>query len=265
MQRVEDVIVARYREALSLSDIAREVGRDGSYLSALFRRARGRTITSYITELRVRHAESLLAWDSMSVLEIAAASGFGSVSRFYEAFVKVTGRRPRDGTGRAGRPGEAGRGAVPPPPVFLLHAVWVDEQPENNIRERRMLGAMGVAVDCYVTGKQGLRALEHGGYSLVISDIRRQSDKDPQHADSGWEFARQVKARYPKLPLLFYCGYSDPGRRQRAKEVGAAGLFTYESELVEAVARTLREEIAGRKEAGQSPQKAGGSRRGNRG
>ena len=251
VRRIEDVIAARYREALSLADIATAVGKSRAYVSALYSRARGRTITSYITELRVRHAESLLAWDGLSVLEIAAASGFGSVSRFYEAFVEVTGRRPR----------EVRPGLAPPPPVFTLYALWVDDTPENNISERRALNSMGIAVDNYVSGSQGLKALAHGGYSLVISDVRRPDDKDSRQLDSGWAFARAAKARYPNIPLLFYCGYDDPARRQQAREVGAAGIFTHQSQLLDAVGSALYEDLASRKSAGTRARSTGGTRR----
>jgi CheY-like chemotaxis protein len=195
----------------------------------------------------VRHAESLLVWDSLSVLEVAAASGFGSVSRFYEAFTEVTGRRPREVRG------QRGEFVAPKPPTPMLYALWVDDAPENNIRERRALNAIGFAVDCYVSTRQGLTALAHGGYALVISDVRRtgrsgtgDSAGSARHGsaideDTGWAFAEAVRRKYPRIPVLLYCGYDDPARRRRARDVGAAGLFTREAELLDAVRREFRE------------------------
>jgi AraC-like DNA-binding protein len=250
IQRVEDVVVARYREALTLAEIARAVDRHPAYISALYRRARGRTLTALIRELRVRHAASLLHWDALTSLEIAAASGFGSVSRFYSAFKAVTGHAPRAG-GRGRRsatdapPAPVGSSAIAGGPQALsLMVAWIDDAPENNIRERRALYAQGIAVDCFVDSQQALRALRFGGYALVITDYRRASDP---HGGPG--LARAIRAEFPTLPVLIYCGYDSPTRRQHAQQAGAAALFVRPADLVSAVVSSLRKDATPRKAA----------------
>lgn len=242
--RIDDVLAARYREALTLATIARSVGRNASYVSAMYRRARGMTITARLTHLRVDHARSMLAWSGMSVLEVATASGFGSLSQFYEAFSRLNGGPPRrpGGSRSAQKPAAAlaetgaHRGAARAP---MILAAWVDDAPENNIRERRELLARGVAVDSFATGEQGLAALEYGGYSLLVSDIRRPDTERSRITDSGWTLAETVRQRWPDLPIVFYCGYADPARRKRAREIGALGVHTHPADLINAVMRAL--------------------------
>ncbi len=237
VDRVDDLLDARYREALSLSKIARAVGRNPSYLSGLYRRVRGVTMTERLTELRVSHARSMLQWNSRSMLEIATASGFGSLSRFYDAYTRLTGGPP-------GRERAASAPAAAREVSSFTQAIWVDDSPQNNIRERRMLLSRGVAVDSYSSGEQGLAALAFGGYSVVISDIRRPDAARSGTADSGWTFAETVRERWPEIPIIFYCGYADPVRRTRARQLGALGVLTRPNELIAAVLAALTRQSA---------------------
>ena len=63
---------------------------------SLFRQAFGTTITDFIVQHRISHAQRLLVTTDDSVLEIAFASGFQSLSRFNEAFKKLCGCPPRE-------------------------------------------------------------------------------------------------------------------------------------------------------------------------
>ena len=66
-----------------------------NYAMVLFRQHVGMTLSGYLTMQRVAHAQRLLATTDESIIDIALSSGFGSVSRFYEAFRKKTGTSPR--------------------------------------------------------------------------------------------------------------------------------------------------------------------------
>ena len=50
----------------------------------------------YLTEHRIFHAQRMLLTTSMSVLDVAEAAGFGSLSHFNRAFQKYCGRSPRE-------------------------------------------------------------------------------------------------------------------------------------------------------------------------
>ena len=80
---------------LRLNNVARQVGLHPNYAMTLFRRHYGMTLGGYLTRLRVCQAQYLLISTDWEVSRIAFETGFGSLSRFYEAFKAVSGRTPR--------------------------------------------------------------------------------------------------------------------------------------------------------------------------
>jgi transcriptional regulator GlxA family with amidase domain len=60
-----------------------------------FKRASGRTMTTYVNELRVAAATRLLQETDLSVLEVGLRAGFGNYSNFNRQFKKIKGVRPR--------------------------------------------------------------------------------------------------------------------------------------------------------------------------
>ena len=62
----------------------------------LFRKAFGTTMTAFITQHRISHAQRLLVTTDDAILDVALASGFQSLSRFNEAFKAACGCSPRD-------------------------------------------------------------------------------------------------------------------------------------------------------------------------
>ena len=80
---------------LRLADVARHVGLHPKYAMTLFRKHYGITLSTYVTRLRVCQAQYLLLSTDGDVLRIAFETGFGSISRFYEAFKAMTGRTPK--------------------------------------------------------------------------------------------------------------------------------------------------------------------------
>ncbi len=82
-------------EPLSRRDLARRVGLSIRQLERLFRVYLGQTPTRYYLEARLHHARRLLAQTSMSVLEVALASGFASASHFAKSYRALFGHSPR--------------------------------------------------------------------------------------------------------------------------------------------------------------------------
>lgn len=81
---------------LSQSDLAKTVGLSTRQLERLFRKYLDRTPTRYYLELRLNRARTLLLQTSMSVLNVALASGFGSASHFSKCYREYFGRTPRE-------------------------------------------------------------------------------------------------------------------------------------------------------------------------
>lgn len=102
-------VAAHYREPITAGDVARAVGLHPNYAATLFRRHCGATLGQYITQHRCFHARRLLLTTRRKVLDIALDSGFGSLSRFYEAYAQLYGQSPRRDLSAA--PASAGAGA----------------------------------------------------------------------------------------------------------------------------------------------------------
>lgn len=73
-------------ESLLAEDVGRAVGLHPNYAMSMFKRAVGHTINQAIVRHRLDTAQSLLISTDLSITDVAFESGFGSVSRFYEAF-----------------------------------------------------------------------------------------------------------------------------------------------------------------------------------
>ena len=80
---------------LSLSSLAEAQGINASYLSALFRRETGETVTDYVNRRRVELAVHLLSTTSLQVQTVAQHCGFADVHYFTKVFKKLTGETPR--------------------------------------------------------------------------------------------------------------------------------------------------------------------------
>ena len=85
-----------HNAALNLSDIARELGYDPKYLSALFRAKRGITFTQYLRSLRIKHAAFLFEEGVESVKSVAMLSGFSDALYFSKVFKQETGMSPSE-------------------------------------------------------------------------------------------------------------------------------------------------------------------------
>lgn len=94
-QRARQYIDAHAAEPLSLARVARELGVTRTYLSALFRRECGVTLTEYIHHVRIEHAEELLRKGGHSMATVASLAGYGSYRHFHRSFLKLRKVSPR--------------------------------------------------------------------------------------------------------------------------------------------------------------------------
>jgi AraC family transcriptional regulator len=93
--RVSEVVAARYRERLTLTSIAAEVGVSAFHLSRLVTAATGVPIYRMIVRRRLRDALELLLETKEGISRIALAVGFASHSHLTEAFRREYGMPPR--------------------------------------------------------------------------------------------------------------------------------------------------------------------------
>lgn len=81
---------------LSLSALARQLNVNSSYLSALFRKEVGATLTEYVGKRRVNYAMLLLETTSLQIQTIAQQCGIPDVNYFTRTFKKYTGATPKE-------------------------------------------------------------------------------------------------------------------------------------------------------------------------
>lgn len=90
-----NTIDLHFQEPLSLHTLANSCSVSASYLSGLFRKETGNTVTQYIHLVRVRHSLMLLNTTRLPVQEIAAACGFQDVNYFTRVFRQLQEKSPR--------------------------------------------------------------------------------------------------------------------------------------------------------------------------
>jgi len=79
---------------LSLNAHAEQIGINASYLSSLFKKEMGITLTEYVNQRRVEYAIFLLNSTNMQVQTIAQHCGMPDVNYFTRTFKKLTGKTP---------------------------------------------------------------------------------------------------------------------------------------------------------------------------
>jgi AraC-like DNA-binding protein len=95
-EKLAHFIAEHYLEKLSVETIARSAGLHPNYAMFLYQKAFGISLIESVTHHRVTHAQRLLTTTDRKILDIALDSGFGSASRFYDAFNEICGHSPRE-------------------------------------------------------------------------------------------------------------------------------------------------------------------------
>lgn len=109
VRRCMDYIDFHYNEELSLTSLAQDNAISPSYLSSLFKKEAGQTLTDYIHQARIRQALILLNTSNFSIGVIAARCGFPDSNYFTRTFKKYQGTTPkayRENVWRVGLEGE---------------------------------------------------------------------------------------------------------------------------------------------------------------
>jgi transcriptional regulator GlxA family with amidase domain len=93
----------RMNDGEDLAGIATQSGVSQRQLQRLFRRHLGMTPTQYFLKARLQRARHLLQFSTLSVTEIAIATGFASISHFTRRYTELYGRTPTVERGRTPR------------------------------------------------------------------------------------------------------------------------------------------------------------------
>ena len=93
--KVIEYIKSNYRRHMSLEDIAASTYLSKTYLSSLFKKETGYSISEYINIVRIERSKSLLMEENMSIIEIANLCGFEDQSYFTKVFKHIVGITPK--------------------------------------------------------------------------------------------------------------------------------------------------------------------------
>lgn len=91
-----DYIYNHLHRPIRVPEIATQLGMNASYLSTLFHRETGITLTEYIRQRRLEAAGNMLRYSNFSYGEIAAYLAFSSQSHFIRVFKAHTGYTPKE-------------------------------------------------------------------------------------------------------------------------------------------------------------------------
>lgn len=94
--KICDYIVENFRNDIHSADIASFVDMHPKYAMTVFKQSTGMSLLEYLTLLRMSYAQALLLDSSITILEVAMESGFGTVGAFSQAFKKLLGKSPSE-------------------------------------------------------------------------------------------------------------------------------------------------------------------------
>lgn len=90
-----DYIYAHIKERITIEDLAQYTGLSASYLSRLFKKETGVSVSDYIREKKIEKAQHLLKFCNYSLVEISNYLSFSSQSHFIQLFKDFTGMTPK--------------------------------------------------------------------------------------------------------------------------------------------------------------------------
>jgi AraC-like DNA-binding protein len=96
MEKVIVYINRKYAENIKLSDIAAIASMTTSAFCRYFKEKSGKSLMSYIQELRVGYACKLLTGSCLDIMQICIDCGFNTPSYFNKIFKRDTGLTPAE-------------------------------------------------------------------------------------------------------------------------------------------------------------------------
>ena len=96
VQKALTCIDANLAGSLSLRTLAETLNVSSSYLSTLFKKETGQTLTEYINQRRIKHAMHLLESTRLQIQTIAQHCGIVDVQYFSRIFKRIVGMTPKE-------------------------------------------------------------------------------------------------------------------------------------------------------------------------
>lgn len=113
--------------------------------------------------------------------------------------------------------------------------LWVDDNPENNIYERRALEALGLTIVLATSTEEALKKHRQQRFDLIISDMGR-----PPDSQAGYTFLEKLRSSKDQTPFIIYASSRAPEHIAESQRRGAIGCTNRPDELFEMVLLALR-------------------------
>jgi len=110
-----------------------------------------------------------------------------------------------------------------------IRALWVDDNPQNNMYERRSLEAIGIRFVLSTSTEDAIEKLKKDEYDVVISDMGRGNNKE-----AGFDLLKEMK-NIRTAPFIIYSWGVTSEQIKQAKEKGAFGETSSPRELFQLV------------------------------
>lgn len=91
----KEYIYSHIKERITIEDLADELGVSSSYLSRLFKKETGDSVSAYIRRQKIEMAKNLLQYSDYSMIDIANRLSFSSQSHFIQQFREYVGMTPK--------------------------------------------------------------------------------------------------------------------------------------------------------------------------
>ena len=112
--------------------------------------------------------------------------------------------------------------------------LWVDDKPDNNVREREAMAAFRVQFDLALSTEEALQRLRGTSYDLIISDMSRPGD-----LQAGYTLLQSLRRSGDTTRVIFYTSSCTDVQMQEARTRGALGCSTQISQLMQTALSTL--------------------------
>jgi two-component system response regulator YesN len=94
---IKDYIEEEFRKEIGLSELADRVFLNPQYISQLFKKQTGQTITDYLLQVRIDKAKEILKYNlELKVYEVGELVGYSDPVYFNRLFKKMTGMTPKE-------------------------------------------------------------------------------------------------------------------------------------------------------------------------
>ena len=96
IQQACGIVLSEFAEPISLDSVSERIGFSKYHFERVFKQVMHMTFYQYVTKVRISHSQLLLADASISITDIAIASGFSGSSAFSRVFRQETGKSPSE-------------------------------------------------------------------------------------------------------------------------------------------------------------------------